>query len=225
MITWKRWGTQPMNDSHQVVDLNDDSSYFLELQTNTGWGHVLRRFTEWIDPKSGWRTLDVGCGPGLLPLLLSQIGCHAAGIDLDPEMFKPAPVYHQVVIADGENPPFHPGQFDLVTLSNVLFLHDHPEHLLESIRNILTPNGQIALINPSEMLSVASATEFIETRNLEGLPRDSLLNFAQRAERHERWTFTGTRSILESNGYTIMDSRLSMGPGFVRFTRAHKRRR
>lgn len=214
-----------MNDSHRMVDLKDDASYFLELQTNTGWSHVLRRFAEWIDPQPGWRTLDVGCGPGLLPLLFAERGCQSTGMDLDPEMFKPVPVYLQVAIADGETPPFRPGQFDLVTLSNILFLHHHPDHLLASIRNILQPDGQIALINPSEKLSVASATQFIESRNLDGLTRDSLINFAQRAERRERWTCPETNSILESNGFSIMDAKLSMGPGFVRFTRAQKQRR
>ena len=59
--------------------LNKDSNYFHELQSQTGWGHMLASFARWCAPKPGWRVLDVGCGPGLLPAIFAQAGCHAYG--------------------------------------------------------------------------------------------------------------------------------------------------
>ena len=48
-----------------MTNLQRDSSYFLELQTQTGWGAMLRSFATWLDPKPASLILDVGCGPGV----------------------------------------------------------------------------------------------------------------------------------------------------------------
>jgi len=196
-----------------------DAEYFLELQTETGWGRVLARFTEWCRPQRGWLTLDVGTGPGLLPALLTRAGCCSFGTDLDPEMFQPNPLHKDVVIAESLVLPFPSRAFDLVTASNVLFLLPQPLMALKEISRLLHSDGQIALLNPSEHLSVAAATELADQRGLQGLARETLINWAARAEETHRWTESQLHELFARVGLELVETATAVGPGFARFVR------
>ncbi|HBX70931.1 MAG TPA: hypothetical protein DEH25_16515 [Chloroflexi bacterium] len=196
-----------------------DSDYFLELQINTGWGRVLTRFADWIGPEVGGLTLDVGCGPGLLPALLAQRGCRALGIDRDPEMFIPAPLHPQVITADGSHPPFPAHSFDLITASNLLFLLPDPGVVLQSMTQFLRPGGQVATLNPTEKLTITAATQMSEAVGLTGLARESLLNWAVRAENHFHWTESETIALFHAAGLELVETKVTMGSGFARFAR------
>ena len=202
-----------------MADLPPDSDYFFELQIKTGWGRVLARFRDWLRPQSGWLTLDVGCGPGLLPALLTQKGCRSLGIDLDLEMLLPAPLHPKVAAADVMQLPFPEKSFDLITASNLLFLLSDPEGALRELVRLLSPKGQIATLNPSENLTVAAATELANRHNLSGLPRESLLNWAVRAETHFQWTEAETAQLFAIASLELAESQTTMGPGFARFAR------
>jgi ubiquinone/menaquinone biosynthesis C-methylase UbiE len=199
-----------------------DAETFFELQTQTGWGGVLARFCDWISPKAGWLTLDVGCGPGLLPALLSQKGCHSLGIDLDLEMLLPSPLHPHVAAADAMHLPFPSRSFNLITASNLLFLLPDPQETLRALTRLLRSHGQIATLNPSEHLTVISATELADKRNLTGLPRESLLNWAARAEIYFHWTETETDHLFASVDLEMTETHTTMGPGFARFARGIK---
>jgi len=198
-----------------------DADYFLALQTQTGWGRVLARFADWCRPHKRWLTLDVGTGPGLLPALFSQAGCCSFGVDLDPKMFYPKSLHPDVAIANSPNLPFPSQAFDLVSASNLLFLLDQPLIVLEEMTHILQPDGQLVLLNPSESLSVDAATEFAEQRGLQGLARKTLINWAVRAETHNRWTEIQLHDLFASVGLELIDTTTAVGPGFARFARGH----
>ena len=203
-----------------LMPLASDSSYFLELQTQTGWGRVLVRFVDWIQPPAGCAALDVGCGPGLLPALLERRGCRALGVDLSPEMFQPTPLHPRVAVADVDALPFPPACFDLLTASNLLFLLPAPEAALRQMTRLLRPGGQIALLNPSEHLSEAAARDFADRRGLDGLARDTLINWGRRADAHHRWDEEQLRELLSAAGLDLLESTTIMGPGFARLARA-----
>lgn len=195
-----------------------DADIFLELQTQTGWGRTLASFAAWCQAQPGWQVLDVGCGPGLLPALFARQGCLATGIDLEADMFLPQPLHPQVLCAQGERLPFPGGVFDLVTASNVLFLLADARPVLSEMRRVTRPGGRLALLNPSEQLDQKAAAVLAEARALDGLARQSLLNWAQRAEANQRWTEAETRALLLSEGIEPMEISLKVGPGFARFT-------
>ncbi len=200
--------------------LGEDADYFQELQTQTGWGRTLYGFAVWCSPQPGWLTLDVGCGPGLLPAIFSKFGCSAVGVDLAIGMFNPTPLHPAVVVADVMDLPFKPSTFDLITASNLLFLLPQPEQALIKIRHLLHPGGKFAMLNPAENLNPQSAVEFANEKGLEGVARDSLLNWAKRAIEYHHWTEADTRNLYSEAGFRYEASTLKVGPGFGRFSSA-----
>ncbi len=195
-----------------------DPDYFLELQTQTGWGRMLERFAAWIAPPPGCRALDVGAGPGLLPALLTRAGCRALGLDSVPEMFRDA-LHRDLVLADALRLPFQPGTFDLITASNLLFLLPDPSAALTEMTRSLREGGELAVLNPSERMSVSAAAALADARGLTGLARGTLLNYAARAERHHRWSEDDLRALFTAAGLHLTGSVTRMGPGLVRFAR------
>lgn len=203
----------------QLTDLSADATYFLQLQTQTGWGRMLRRFADWCRPQAGWLTLDVGTGPGLLPAILSQRGCCAFGVDLDPGMFTSALHLH-LVLADALGLPFPDASFHLVTACNLLFLLPKPMLALDEMARVLQPEGQLVVLNPSEQMSQASATALAEQHNLQGLARETLINLGRRAEKHHRWSEADLREMFTAVGLRLAETTTRMGPGLIRFARA-----
>lgn len=195
-------------------------SGFRAIQTQTGWGEVLQRFADWCEPEcgsqaGGW-VLDAGCGPGMLPRLFHEQGCRVVGIDLEAGAFRPAPLHPRVAQADVFRLPFAAGQFDLVTAVNLLFLLPEPERALAELGRALRPGGRLALLNPSELMSLAAARELAERRGLEGIARESLLNWARRAEAHTRWSEPELQDLLGRQGLRLRRSALLVGPGLAR---------
>jgi ubiquinone/menaquinone biosynthesis C-methylase UbiE len=198
--------------------LNKDADYFLELQTHTSWSRTLFGFARWCEPKPGWLTLDVGCGPGLLPAVFSSLGCMAVGVDIDMEMFRPTPLHPIATIANAQHLPFKTQCFDLVTATNLLFLLPQPVSVLVEMKRLLNPGGKVALLNPSEKLTELSARAFAEEQGLTGMAKDTLVNWATRAEHNYRWTEAETRALFAHAGMRYMGSILKVGPGFGRFS-------
>lgn len=165
--------------------------------------------------------LDLGCGPGIFPAMLSSRGCLAFGIDLDPNAFLPKPLHANVVIADAVRLPFPDNSFDLVTASNLLFLVPDPVQVLRECARLLLPTGHIALLNPSENLNRSSAMALAEARGLDLRSRETLLHWAQLAESHVRWDQPTLEMLLNAAGFKLVETRLRMGPGLARFARGN----
>jgi SAM-dependent methyltransferase len=195
-------------------------SEFHQIQTRTGWRRVLEDFVAWCAPRPDWLALDAGCGPCLVPALLAARGCRAFGVDLELESFRPRPLHPVVAVADARSLPFTGRAFDLVTSTNLLFMLPEPETVLTELARVLARGGQLALLNPSERMSVAAVEALVEERRLAGLARDSLLNWARRAEAGHRWTEPELRDLLAASGLRLLESALRVGPGLARFTRA-----
>jgi ubiquinone/menaquinone biosynthesis C-methylase UbiE len=200
------------------MQLTNDPANFHALQTQTGWGRTLAAFAEWCTPQPGWYTLDVGCGPGLLPSILASYGCWAAGIDIDQGMFMPQPLHPEVVVGDIFRLPFDVGEFDLVTGSNLLFMLPEPVKALIEMKRVLKTNGKVAMLNPSEALSKGAVQIFIDERSLIGVARETMVLWAERAEAHSRWTEAETYALYNQSGLKCMSCSSRVGSGFARFS-------
>jgi hypothetical protein len=107
----------------------------------------------------------------------------------------------------------------LITASNLLFLLPDPQSALQQAAFLLRPGGQLVTLNPSEHLTVAAAKKMAETRGLSGLARNTLLNWAARAEVHCHWTEAETAQLFAAAGLELMETHTTIGPGFARFAR------
>jgi ubiquinone/menaquinone biosynthesis C-methylase UbiE len=194
---------------------------FHQIQTQTGWRRVLEDFVAWCSPRRGCLALDVGCGPCLVPALLAGRGCRAFGVDLELNSFHPQPLHPVVSAADAHALPFGDRGFDLVTATNLLFMLPEPQLVLQELARVIAPGGQLALLNPSERMSLAAVEALVQERRLAGLARDSLLNWARRAEAGHRWTEPELSTLLAAAGLRPVESTLRVGPGLARFTRAN----
>ncbi len=194
---------------------------FLEIQTRTGWGRALQGFADWCQPQPGWLTLDVGCGPGLLPALFASRGCRAFGVDLDSASLAQRlhPAQAQAVAI---HLPFPAGIFHLVSASNLLFFLPDPDQALIEMARLARADGWVTLLNPSEQMSVATATAFADQRGLTGLNRDSLIDWAARAEAHKRWSEADLAGLFAAAGLVLDESALKLGPGLARFARGRR---
>ena len=76
----------------------------------------------------------------------------------------------------------------------------------------------MALLNPSEKLNVRAADIFAEDLGLNGMARDTMLNWAKRAKENHRWTENETQELYKSAGMKCIASNLKIGPGFGRFS-------
>ena len=182
---------------------------------------MLRSFAAWLNPKPASLILDVGTGPGLLPAIFTQSGCRAIGIDSTQDMFHNA-LHPNLVLGDVYNLPLKPETFNLITASNLLFLLDEPAVALAEMVRLLKPDGEIALLNPSEKMNVTTATTLADERGLTGLARKTLLNYASRAERHIRWGMGGLEELFSSVSCELTATKPKMGSGLVLFARGKR---
>jgi ubiquinone/menaquinone biosynthesis C-methylase UbiE len=191
---------------------------FYSIQTQTGWQRALESFADWCNPSPGCLALDVGSGPGLFPELLRRRGCRAWGVDLEDILLH----QNHLVQADACMLPFPDASFHLVTASNLLFFLSEPEAALNEMARLALPGGQVCLLNPSELLSMESATILVRQRNLQGIARRSLLEWARRAESYQRWSEGELTDLYKSAGLSLLETVLKIGPGLARFARGVK---
>lgn len=111
---------------------------------------------EWVlnilDPHSGQRLLDIGCGEGVLVNFARNRGAQSIGVDLSlvgairGRNFVSANV---IGLADGEELPFPDQSFDFATNIGGLEHFLHPGAGLEEMHRILRRDGLAALILPN----------------------------------------------------------------------------
>jgi SAM-dependent methyltransferase len=118
--------------------------------------------------------------------------------------------------------PFPAGLFHLVTATNLLFFLPDPEAALREMRRLVRPDGWVALLNPSERMSLSLATGFADQRGLLDLDRTSLLDWATRAEAHCRWDEAALAALFTEAGLSLQESALKFGPGLARLARGRR---
>ncbi|MCI0518774.1 MAG: class I SAM-dependent methyltransferase [Chloroflexi bacterium] len=194
-------------------------SHFHQVQTQTGWGRTLSAFAAWQPPQPGWLCLDVGCGPGLLPSLYAQQGAQAYGVDLDFAVLR-QPLHPALAQAAALRLPFPAGIFHQVSAVNLLFFLPDPPAALREMARLLRPDGRLLTLNPSPRMSLAAARALADEHSLDGVARQSLLNWAARAEAHARWSVHETAALLAAAGLRLVDQRAALGPGLALFAAA-----
>ncbi len=147
-------------DTKEIIKQNWDNS---SLNYDQCPGHGIQSEKE----KNAWKSIltqavgndtlnviDVGCGTGVISLLLSEMGHNVTGIDLSEGMLtkakEKASGLHLTVdftIGDAENPLFSDESFDIVINRHLLWTLPHPEKAIKEWKRILKPGGKVIIID------------------------------------------------------------------------------
>ncbi|HOT08012.1 MAG: hypothetical protein A4E45_02104 [Methanosaeta sp. PtaB.Bin039] len=136
---------------------NDANSYnrsiLSTMQSQKARNAWQELFTEVLGEKD-LSILDVGTGPGVIALLLAELGHNVTGMDYSYEMLsnakKNALAYGLPVEfrqGDAENLPFQDGLFDAVVNRHVLWIVTKPEKAISEWQRVLKPGGRIVIVD------------------------------------------------------------------------------
>jgi len=139
----------PANYESFVFKKLDEVSKLKRISINYG---LYKRCRLVLTYRSHGRLLDIGCGSGqFLDAMRKRPGWSVAGIDTSPIAVSAARelLGLEVYRSDIDSAPFPPASFDVVTMWDVFeHLYD-PLHALETIRNLLKPDGVLIIRTPS----------------------------------------------------------------------------
>lgn len=118
----------------------------------------------------GKKTLDIGCGDGVLSYLLAKAGAHVTGIDNEDHGLKYAKenlekmnhkqnLTYSFVNASAYEMPFESDSFDVIVCCEVIEHVQEPERLLAEVLRVLKKRGKFILTTPHRL------TEFPEDIN------------------------------------------------------------
>lgn len=133
-------------------------------------------------------------------------------------MLHPVPLHPIVTVANVCALPFKFESFDLLTSSNLIFMLPEPAQALHGMKRFLRPGGKFAMLNPSEYLNEQVELAFANEKGLDGVARDTLLNWARRAVENHHWTKDETCDLYRRAGMKYMGSASKVGQGFGRFS-------
>lgn len=105
-------------------------------------------------PESPQKVLDVGCGTGVIGLLLAEMGHQVTGIDLSEAMMAKArgkadaqKIPIELRAGDAEHLPFSDGSFDVVVNRHLLWTLPHPDTALKEWHRVLKKGGVVLIID------------------------------------------------------------------------------
>ena len=114
-------------------------------------GATVRETLRRLNPATGGRLLDVGCGTGALLQTLADAdpGLRLAGVDPCPEMLRVArgklPASVELRQAYAEGLPFGDSAFDTVVCTNSFHYFRRPADALREMRRVLRPGGRLVV--------------------------------------------------------------------------------
>jgi ubiquinone/menaquinone biosynthesis C-methylase UbiE len=139
----RHWnGRAPTFDDASQHGIHDDAQ-------RDRWLSVLR---EWAGDDSR-RVLDVGCGTGVVSLLLAELGHDVAGVDFAPEMLERAREKArrtgrsiEFFRGDAEALPVRDDAVELLAARHLVWTLPNPAAAIREWRRVVEPGGRILLI-------------------------------------------------------------------------------
>lgn len=105
-----------------------------------------------IGPAQGRRTLDVGCGDGVLATTLASAGALVTGLDASGDMLAAARcrtaaagVALELAQGEAEHLPFPDSRFDVVLSVATLCFSGDPDRPVREMARVLRPGGRLVL--------------------------------------------------------------------------------
>lgn len=144
----KRLVQQHWNGRAATFDEESQHGIHTDAQHNR-WLSLLREWTG----NDAQRVLDVGCGTGVISLLLAELGHTVIGVDFASEMLDHARMKTReagypitFLQGDAETLPLPTNAVDLVTARHLVWTLPNPITALQEWHRVVEPGGQILLI-------------------------------------------------------------------------------
>lgn len=202
--------------------------YYSAMQSNQGWVRILESFARFVAPPKDAVLIDVGTGPGaLVDIFRRDYQAKAIGLDYSLVLAARARQALEVdapffVVGRLPQLPLGSQTVDLVTATNVLYLLAEPETALAEIVRCLRPSGTFVMLNPSPLMSTATATALANERNLRGFERENFIDWGKIAEANLRWSVDDIETMFRQVGLNLEDSRSRIGAGLALYARGIK---
>lgn len=140
-----------------------------ELETKA-WTALLARM---FPPDEPITIIDVGCGTGVISLLLAELGHDVVGLDLSSEMLHVCQAAAdargltnlRLVVGDAERPPGSIGPADAVISRHVLWTLPRPEAAVKAWVGLTRPGGRVTSLD-------GLWSEEVDDRHLSHYPSD-----------------------------------------------------
>ncbi len=141
---------------NEYYDCGASADIWVEvLLSNTEIDYDVNKFTKCCEDMerliTGRRVLDVGCSVGIFLDVARKRGWHTTGLELNNRAYEYAKntlgldIHKKLLDECG----FAPGQFDAITLWEVLEHIPDPRGIIEQIAALLTPGGLLSILVPN----------------------------------------------------------------------------
>jgi ubiquinone/menaquinone biosynthesis C-methylase UbiE len=129
----------------------------------------------YLEPRSGERLLDIGCGTGIHLAWLRELGFQVTGLDSSPYMMEQARCRMKrgadLHLGWAEHLPFDDNEFDLSTLINTLEFVDDPEKALAEAFRVSRSRVVLGVLNKYALMAIQ--------RRLKGVWEDTVYRRAR----------------------------------------------
>jgi SAM-dependent methyltransferase len=141
-----------MNDERALHErIAQKESHEAQTRGIVGWFYrvYVQAATEFLTRHPGVRTLEVGCGEGIL---LRDSGFAPIQLDISMARLRKARTRgNALVCADGMELPFADRSFDVVLLVALLEHVSHPQRVIDETWRVLKSGGEAAILVPNDV--------------------------------------------------------------------------
>jgi SAM-dependent methyltransferase len=140
---------------------------------------LYERVLERLEPRSGTRLLDAGCGSGLFAAMAAERGATVTGIDAAAGLVEYASIAcpaGRFVVGDLERLPFADGDFALVTALNSVLYAAAPRRALAELARVTAPSGEAVITVGAGPEQGVCAALIAPLARLDDLPDPSTLD-------------------------------------------------